>query len=710
MTPILRESNGIWIGWSGDSSGEEDAARDAELERWGREHDYFAVSLPPEIVDGFYEGHSNQTLWPLFHHFPLLLNFKPENWAAYVEANRRFCDEVLEHLRPDDLIWVHDYQLMLLPQMLREARPEAQIGFFLHIPFPSSSVFRLLPRREELLQGLLGADYLAFHTYSYLQNFRTSVLRILGLESRMDGIEHDNRNVRLEALPIGIAPREFTDLIRDDAETGAAVDELRRQFADRRLIVSVDRLDYTKGIPERFRTFGRLLKESPELRGKIVLIQVAVPSREAIPQYEELRHETDELIGQINGEYGTASWTPIVYIRRGVTRAELVALYRTADVAWVAPLRDGLNLVAKEFVACKEDAGGVLVLSEFAGAASEMGEALLVNPYDEERTAETLRRALEMPDAEQRERMRALHRRVLRHNVFAWGERFLFSLSDAVAKRAERWSDTPAELNVAKLSEDYRRATKRLLLLDYDGTLVGYANRPQDAVPSGELIDLLTRLAGEERNRVALVSGRTRGDIERWFGGVDGLWLAAEHGACLREPGASDWELARANQSTGWKESVLTVLEDFADRLPGSMIEEKEFSIVWHYRMADPQFSGWFANELVTTLEQMLAETELRAFHGQKTVEVKFVWANKGEVFARLSGDADAPDFILAAGDDRTDEDIFERLPRGAWSIKIGTARSRARFRARSPEELRRVLGALIEEKAAEAAASSSNA
>src|SRR5918998_6218089 len=448
MGPILRRTEGIWIGWPGDSSDPEDARRQKTLRRWAERDRYFAVDIPEEIAHGFYEGYANQTLWPLFHQFPSLLNFKPEHWAAYTEANRRFRDGVLARLQPNDLVWVHDYQLMLLPQLLRGAVPDACIGFFLHIPFPSSPIFRLLPRREELLQGLLGADYIAFHTYSYLQHFRASTLRILGLDSRMDRLEIGGRSVRLDALPIGIAPREFTELLEHDAETIKRRDELRTRFDGRRVLLGVDRLDYTKGIPERLRTFRRLLKQSPDLRGKVILIQVAVPSREVIPMYKELRQEVDELVGKINGEFSTPDWTPITYIRRALPRTELAALYSVADLAWVTPLRDGLNLVAKEYVACQQDGAGVLVLSEFAGAASEMGEAFLVNPYDEEQTAATIVHALALPEEERHDRARALHKRVLRNNVFAWGDRFIANLREAANARADHFSEKPQALPV----------------------------------------------------------------------------------------------------------------------------------------------------------------------------------------------------------------------------------------------------------------------
>jgi trehalose 6-phosphate synthase/phosphatase len=697
MGPLLAQTGGIWIGWSGESSALGDARRQKALDRWAERERYFAVDLPPEVAHGFYEGYANQTLWPLFHQFPMLVEFDPEHWKAYQEANRLFCETLVRHLRPDDLIWIHDYQLMLLPRLLREVAPRARIGFFLHIPFPSSSIFRLLPRREELLRGLLGADYIAFHTYSYLQNFRGAALRILGLESRMDRLEAGGRSVRLDALPIGIAPGEFTDLLRDDEETKRQLAALGRRYAGRHILLGVDRLDYTKGIPERFRTFRRLLGTAPQLRGRVVLIQVAVPSREVVPMYQELRQEVDKLVGEINGEFSTPEWTPIVYIRRGLPRAQLAALYAAADVALVTPLRDGLNLVAKEYVACQQGGAGVLILSEFAGAAAEMGEALLVNPYDEERTAESIERALALPVEERRERMDALHQRVVRNNVYAWGDRFLKNLREADASRGEPSAEKPERLPVERAVEAYRAANRRLLLLDYDGTLVPYVNRPQDAVPSPALVTLLTRLAASPANTVALISGRSRSNLERWLGDIPDLWLAAEHGAVMRSPETGRWEIFRQDYAEGWKESVRPVLEHFVDRTPGSLIEEKEYSIVWHYRMSDPEFGEWLANELVSNLEQMLAETELRAFRGRKIVEVKPLWANKGEVLARLAADdAAPPTFCLAAGDDRTDEDLFARLTQEAWTIHVGSRRSRARYCLSNPQEVCALLDSFV--------------
>jgi trehalose 6-phosphate synthase/phosphatase len=336
-------------------------------------------------------------------------------------------------------------------------------------------------------------------------------------------------------------------------------------------------------------------------------------------------------------------------------------------------------------------------LSEFAGAAAEMGEAFLVNPYDEERTAETIERALSMPAAELRDRMAALYRRVVRNNVFAWGKRFLANLDDAASTSVDRPTEKPQRLPVEQVVKAFRESAHRRLMLDYDGTLVPYANRPQDAVAPPELIELLTRLASNPANTIAVISGRSRDDLDKWFGAIEGLWLAAEHGAVMRSPLTRKWELYRTNYSDEWKTRVLPVLEHFVDRTPGSFIEEKEFSIVWHYRMADPQFGEWLANELVSNLEQLLAETELRAFRGQKSVEVKLVWANKGEVLARLSEATPEAAFCLAAGDDRTDEDLFARLPEDAWTVHIGSRRTRAQFCLSNPQELRQLLASFAQ-------------
>ncbi len=695
--PILKSRGGVWVGWPGQAPRVKDPARDALLAEWAGQRGYVSVDLPPDVARRFYEGYANQTLWPLFHNFSTRFEYDPEGWSAYVAANRRFRDAVLEELEPGDTLWIHDYHLMLLPRLVREVAPEARIGFFLHIPFPASDTFRILPRRDEILRGLLGADLIAFQTHLDLQHFRSCLLRLVGLPSRLDRVTGRGVWSRLEALPIGIAPDEFSGLLERDQDTQMAVEALRRRHRGQRILLGVDRLDYTKGIPQRIRAYRRLLARAPHLRGRVVLIQVAVPSRERIPEYEQLRREVSGLVGEINGEYGTTEWTPVVYMRRGLDRKELVALYAAADVGWVTPLRDGMNLVAKEYVACHRARDGVLLLSEFAGAAAEMGEAFLVNPYDEERVAAVLERVLETHPDELRERMASLDHRVARNNVFAWSERFLAHLDQASRNRREIRPERPRNLPVHELATSLRASRSRLILLDYDGTLVPYAPRPQEAEPPPAVVDLLRRLADAPGVTLGLVSGRSRADLDAWFGHVPGLWLIAEHGACLRSPASREWDLPRRYVAADWKERVLPVLEHYIDRTPGSLIEEKEFALVWHYRLAEPEFGEWLANELVATLEEMLADTELHAVRGQKTVEVRFAWANKGTVVERMESLRPDADFRLAIGDDRTDEDLFERMSGDTWTVRVGGGPSSARYALGGSDEVLTLLAYLIE-------------
>ncbi|MDH4141547.1 MAG: bifunctional alpha,alpha-trehalose-phosphate synthase (UDP-forming)/trehalose-phosphatase [Chloroflexota bacterium] len=684
LGPVLEQTNGLWIGWPGDAPSGDTTGRTKLLRQWERDHGFAAVDLPPGVGRAFYEGYSNNTLWPLLHGFPSRVTFDPETWHAYRDANERFAAGVIDRVRPDDLVWVQDYQLMLLPGLLREARPEVRSGFFLHVPFPPPEIFRILPQREAILQGLLGADVIGFQTHEHMGAFRRSLLQILGIESRMDQVEVGGRVVSLEARPIGIVTDEWERLVSSDAVVAKRITDLHARHAGRRLILAVDRLDYTKGIPERLRAFRHFLVSRPGWRRKVTFIQVAVPSRERIPRYADLRRQVSEMVGEINGELGTATWSPVIYLRRSIPRSELAALYAAADVGWVASLRDGMNLVAKEYVACQRDRAGVLLLSELAGAAGEMGEAIRVNPYDEPGSAEALDRALSMPEEERAERQAVLLERVRRNNALVWAER---SVAD-IARAGRDPGQVPGSVPVPPVTEirrAFRSAARRACYLDYDGTLVPIAARPSEAVPSAAVGEVVGALARRRNTTVVIVSGRSVLDLERWFGDLKGTWLAAEHGALLRPPGTDEWRPLRPGADVEWKERVRPVLEHFAARAPGSTIEEKEFSLAWHFRLVEPEFGDWLANEVAAALDQQLAGTELAVLRGNKIVEVRFAWANKGEVVAHVRSLGETAGFELAIGDDRTDEDLFERLPDDAWSIRVGPGSTRARYRLPDP-------------------------
>jgi trehalose 6-phosphate synthase/phosphatase len=423
-------SGGLWIGWPGfaDLLG---GVPSAELEALLGPLGAVPVPLSAEEITRYYEGVSNGVLWPLFHYLLDQLPLRVEHWDSYVAANARFADVIAEHYRPGDLVWVHDYQLMLVPRMLRERVPGARVGFFLHIPFPSSEVFAALPVREELVRGLLGADLVGFHTPSYARHFARAIERTLGAHAhsleRPTRVTHEGRETAIGVFPMGVDAADLAERA-ERFEVKAALAHVRPPEGEA-LLLGVDRLDYTKGIPRRLIAFQQLLERHPRLHGRVRLVQVAVPSRGGVRAYQKIRRDVEGLVGRINGTFGTPRWAPIHYMHRSVTDAELLALYRAATAMLVTPLRDGMNLVAKEFVACRTDEDGVLVLSEFVGAAAELTDAVIVNPYDVDGSADAYYRALTMPPAERRGRMRALRRRVFAYDVHAWSAGFLEALA-----------------------------------------------------------------------------------------------------------------------------------------------------------------------------------------------------------------------------------------------------------------------------------------
>ncbi len=681
--------DGLWIGWPGDTSALDDALRE-DLDRRLAELRLAPVYLTPDEVHRYYEGFSNGVLWPLFHYLLNQVPLEVEHWEAYEAANERFAEAVAAQHRAGDLVWVHDYHLMLVPERLRRRIPDARIGFFLHIPFPASEVFRTLPHRERLLEGLLGADLLGFHTASYMRHFEASLLRILGVSTDVDRMQVGGREVRLGVFPLGINARAFSDVAADpsmDAEVRAL-----RGEPGTKLLLGVDRLDYTKGIPRRLLAFERLLRDHPELRGRVRLVQVAIPSRVGVKAYQEFRTEADALIGRIHGAMATASWAPIHYLYHSVTERELVALYRAADVMLVTPIRDGMNLVAKEFVASRTDGDGVLVLSEFAGAASEMAEAIQVNPYDLDRAAESYHRALTMPEAERRARMRSLRRRVFANDADRWQRRFLRALERT---RPDGSSSAPSpQALVRSVAEELRAADRLLLLLDYDGTLVPFAPTPELATPDAELLELLAALAARPQTEVHVVTGRAHENVDAWLGALP-IGLHAEHGFWSRKAGGGWKHLEEPPQE--WRNAVLSILEDFAERTPGSLVEEKTASIAWHYRSADPEFGPFQAGELLLHLKEILSNVPVEIVPGDKVIEVRPYGVHKGRIVAPLVAEAAPGTRILAMGDDRTDEDLFEALPAGALVIHVGPGCSRAPVRLAHVADARAVLGSLLE-------------
>lgn len=422
LAPILRERGGVWIGWTGATGG--------EVERFEADGIHnLSVPLDASELDDHYYGFCNGTIWPLYHDAIRPPEFHRHWWRSHLEVNQRFADAVVDVATEDDLIWIHDYQLQLVPAMVRAVMPRVRIGFFLHIPFPPPEIFERLPWRRPLLEGLLGADYLGFQTRRAALNFAAAAREFAGARGPAGSLRYEDREIRAEPVAISIDTEHYASAAADPRirELGR---ELRRDLGDpETILLGVDRLDYTKGIDLRLRVLEQLFDTHPELIGKVSLVQVSVPSREDVDEYQEIRRQVEELVGRINGRFASAPWSPVHYVYRSVPFDELIGAYSDADVMLVTPLRDGMNLVAKEYIATRLDNTGVLVLSEFAGAAEQLRDALIVNPYDLDSLTATIAQAVTMDLEEQQERMRRLRRNVTRWDVHSWARHNLEAIA-----------------------------------------------------------------------------------------------------------------------------------------------------------------------------------------------------------------------------------------------------------------------------------------
>lgn len=692
----LREARQfLWIGWPGSEIPRK--KRSDISQRLRQEHNCLPVFLTHKEIEDYYNGFSNQVLWPLFHYLPNHMSFQESYWHAYEQVNQKFAEAILEVAKPGDTVWIHDFHLMLVPSLLRRAQPSLRIGFFLHIPFPSSEIYRLLAMRRSILEGILGADLIGFHSYDYLRHFASACLRLLGYESTPSSIKTADREIHLGVFPIGIDPAQFEAGLRS-RECREHRKQLQEAFAGRKIILGVDRMDYTKGIPLKLLAFERFLEKHPEWRSKVVLYQVAVPTRGEVLAYQELKEEVDELVGRINGRYGSLELSPLYYLNRSVPFEHLCALYASADIALLTPIRDGMNLVALEYLLCSAERKGILIQSEFIGAAHSLSGGLIVNPWNREEVVEAIEQALKMSQSERSHRNEPMYHFLKTNTSQRWGELFIEELERADRDRREPPTASKAQpLHVAlnDLKQDYRRAERRLLFLDYDGTVTPIKATPAAAIPDKQLIKILKRLGNDPKNQVCLVSGRMRQELEEWFGDLP-IHLCAEHGFAHREPEKSRWELT-AEVDLSWKEEVKGVLEYFRERTPGTLIEDKPSSLTWHYRQAEPDFGKWQAQELLIHLGEILSRIPAEVMQGHKVIEVRPHGINKGlfvQEILRLHPDAD---FILCCGDDRTDEDMYHILPKTAWTCQVGAHPTSARYYVKTPQNILALLSTLAD-------------
>lgn len=679
----FKKTDYLWIGWPGTDIEEK---KKVNLKRsLLKNYNAFPVFVSEKSMDKFYLGFCNRTIWPLFHYFPSYMVWDNDYWEHYRTVNEIFLNSILEIYKKGDIIWVHDYHLMLLPGLIRKTVSDASIGFFLHIPFPSFEIFRLLPskQRMEILQGLLGADLIGFHTSEYTQYFLRSVLRLLGLNHDFGKIYLDGRIAKVETFPMGIDFNKYYSAVIDN-EVIRGKNRLRKSLGNYKVILSIDRLDYTKGTNNRLRAYELFLENNPEWHGKVVLVIILVPSRIGVEHYQLMKRQIDELVGKINGKFGRINWNPIIYQYKFLPFSPLIALYSLSDVCLVTPLRDGMNLVAKEYISTRKDKTGVLILSEMAGATKELGESIIINPNNIEEIAHAIRDALNMTLEEQIRRNALMQERIREYDVIKWAEKFIAELKEV---KREKNKLNARELNLKlqkKLSTQYRATKKRLLLFDYDGTLTSFYPAPQLAKPSEKLYSILKNLTEDKKNHVVLVSGRERKTLDDWFG-VFRMGLVAEHGLWIKEIN-SDWRLTK-EVSPIWKNQIVEMLKVHSSRVPGAFIEEKEFSVAWHYRNADTEHGSLIARELIDEILHFTANVDLQVLQGNKVIEFRPFGVNKGtSCIYFISGDN--YDFILAIGDDETDEDMFKVLPEFACSIRVGMVPSFALYNLRSYKDV----------------------
>jgi len=705
IDPVIRRSSGglvtaleglavdeyalKWIGWPGAEISEPRRQREVEglLEK---EFGCTPVFLSKQEIEGFYQGFSNSSLWPLLHYMPSRFRYEPAWWDQYRAVSEHFAQRVLESAEEDDLVWIHDFQLMLLPAMLRAARPDLKIGFFLHTPFPSYEIIRCHPRRDELVAGLLGADLIGFHTFGYLRHYCSAVTRLLGLEASFNEILHDGRSTAVGVYPIGISSGRFEEELNGD-QYAQHLASFRKAYAGKRLVLSVERMDYTKGIIQRLDAIDLFLSRRAG-QDDVKFIFVSVPSRESVGQYRDLCEEVEAHIGRLNGRYASVHSSPIHFIHGSVDFSQLCALYSLADVGLVTPLIDGMNLVAKEFVACQRDNPGVLILSEFAGAAQELFSASIVNPYDAHSVAQTIEEALTMNIAERARRMQPMRERVMKMDAQRWARWLVHDLAKAATPAQSSYSVIEASDRISAALESGKKVA---MFLDYDGTLREIEREPSAAKPNAATHAVLQKLRNRPGLDVSIISGRTPDDLEAFLGSYE-FGLIAEHGAAIRRPRQSVWERMDRNISHSWMEQVLPLMRLYESCTPGSFVEQKRTSLVWHYRRTDPQFGSWKARALVAELGVLTANMPLRVRHGKKIVEVTTTHLNKGAAILNMIG-GNKYDLIVCAGDDATDEDMYQLDVPSLISIYVGEGETRAGFRVLNPAAFREFLTAALE-------------
>lgn len=632
------------------------------------------VWLWDEIDDNEIATFRNQQRWRRYgeHELFTLFHYKQnaptdgravrKSWADYYCMNKAFADAIINIYQPGDVILIHDYHLLLLPSLLRQRLPNIYVGFFLHVPFPSSEYYRCLTRRKEILEGVLGANMIGFQAYSYARHFSSCCTRILGFDSSSAGVDAYGAHVPVDVFPIGINAEQTIKAAFDSPGVDGKIEALRELYAGKKVIVGRDRLDTVRGVAQKLQAFEIFLERHPEWHDKVVLIQVTSPTsiEERDDKGDKTANKISELVARINGSFGSLSSTPVQHYPQYLSEEEYFALLRIADVGLITSVRDGMNTTALEYVICQRDNHGPLIISEFSGTAGSLGDAIHINPWDLGGTADEIYTALTMSEAEKSQKHEMLYNHVTTSTVQAWTDNYLKRLLTNLASYDQSIA-TPV-LDRAKLLSQYRASSRRLFMFDYDGTLTPIVKDPQSAIPSDRVIRTLKTLASDPQNQVWIISGRDQAFLEEWMGHITELGLSAEHGSFMRPPNSGHWENLTETLDMSWQSEVMKVFNHYSERTQGSFIERKKIALTWHYRRADPEYGAFMARECQKHLEATVAKKwEVEVMTGKANLEVRPRFVNKGEIAKRLvneygEGAGKAPDFVLCLGDDFTDE------------------------------------------------------
>ncbi|KAI9281897.1 glycosyltransferase family 20-domain-containing protein [Sporodiniella umbellata] len=615
--------------------------------------------------DGHYQGYCKQVLWPVFHYLVKSTSqsnlVEKSQWADYVAVNRQFAQTVINRYQPNDIIFINDYHLLLVPEMIREKLPEAAIGIFIHATFPSSEIFRCLQTRKEILNGMLGANLVGFQTYSYARHFISSCTRVLGCETTQIGVNHNGTLISVSAFPIGV---DCNRVLQFSKQPGVMpkINAIRDMHSGKKIIAGRDKLDTTKGILQKLHAFEGFLRDYPEWRNKVVLIQVATPTH---GDHSRLEAKISETVSHINGKYGSLEHTPIHYYHQDIDRDEYYALLSVADLALITCSRDGMNTTSYEYTLCQhhKTVPGQLILSEFAGTAGSMSAAILVNPWDYAEVAKCINDALTMSLEEKATRHEQLYRHVTSSTADFWAHSFIKQLVTVSQQQGLQSHATPT-LDYSKLSGDYKSAKKRAMFFDYDGTLTPIVSAPSDATPSPEMIKAIQVLCNDPNNIVWIISGRDQSTLDEWIGeNIENINLSAEHGCYIKYANAKQWESIVDNLDMSWKNDVIEIFNYYTERTIGSFVEHKKSSVTWHYRQADKEYGTFQAKECQNHLENAIVSNyPVEILVGKKNLEVRPMSINKGEIVKRILSKNLDTDLVVCAGDDKTDEDMFRAL------------------------------------------------